>query len=225
MTTVLSTRSLDTFQSSRLAKAGIHLENYDALTIRFLETEIPNTFHHYVFTSKNGVKGFLKNKRPDRKDQRDFTCYCVGEKTRLFLEENDFFVIKTAENAEELGNFLVNSAKKGPFLIFTGNRNRPEIRDKLSRNQIAYTELQVYETHLNSKKFEEDFDCILFFSPSGVRSFTAGNKPQKGLALCIGETTAGEAQHFFSRVVTADKPTADAVVDKLIEIIPALTKS
>lgn len=225
MKNVLSTRRLDKSQSLRIANAGIRLENYDAISIRFLETEIPPNFNKYVFTSKNGVKGYLKNRRPDQQDSGDITSYCVGEKTQLFLKENGLFVTKMAQNAEELGDFLANSGKTGSFLIFTGNRNRPELGDKLRENQIAFTEIQVYETDLNPKKFEDDFDCFLFFSPSGVRSFVAENELQKGLALCIGETTAGEARQFFSRVVTADKPTADAVIDKLIEIIPAQTKS
>ncbi len=224
MKTVLSTRRLDKSHSSRMEGMGIRWECYDAISIRFLEAQIPEGFHHLVFTSKNGVRGFLKNRQADGSQHSDFSCFCVGEKTRSFLEENGFFVAKMAQNAAELGDFIATLNENGPFLIFTGNRNRPELGEKLRRNQIAYTELPVYETHLNPKKFEEDFDCILFFSPSGVRSFTSENESQKAIALCIGDTTAGEAQQFFSRVVTADKPTVDAVVDKLIDIIPALTK-
>jgi uroporphyrinogen-III synthase len=219
MTRVLSTRQLDKTQISRLLEAGIQVECQDAISINLLETDIPKGFYRYIFTSKNGVKGFLKNRRSDHRQEDHVTCYCVGEKTGLFLKENGLFVAKIVENVRELGNYLINEAKKDPLLIFTGNRNRPELRQQLSENHIPFTEVKVYETNLLPGKFKNAYHCILFFSPSGVQSFIQANTAKNVPALCIGETTANEAQKHFSLVLIAEKPTTDAVLHKLIEII------
>jgi uroporphyrinogen-III synthase len=149
----------------------------------------------------------------------------VGEKTKSFLEENGLFVAYMFENAADLGNFIVNQGEIGPFLIFTGNRNRPEIVENFKDNNIAYTEVMVYETHLNPRTFEKQFQCVLFFSPSGVQSFVQANSTSDALALCIGETTADEARKHFTRVLVAERPTAQAVLDKLLKIYPTFTNS
>lgn len=220
MITVLSTRNLTEEQKSRLESAGIGLETHDAIQINFLKTSIPQGFENFIFTSKNGVKGFLYNLDRDLSELADARCYCVGEKTSELLAENGLFVSKTARNAKEIGDFVAKTGEDDKFLILTGNRNRPELRNTLTANKISFREVQVYKTALNPVKFEKEFDYILFFSPSGVESFAAVNPESKALALCIGETTAREARKYFSRVMVAGKQTTDAVLDTLIEINP-----
>ena len=217
MTEVLSTRNLNKTQKSLLEEAGIRAECYDALHISLISTHVPSGFKKFIFTSKNGVKGYLKNLN-SLQPSKEITCYCVGEKTLSYLEENGLYVAKMANNAEELADFLIKNDEKEPFLIFAGNRNRPELRDGFTKNHIPFSEVQVYETDLNPRKFDKAFQYILFFSPSGVQSFLQANSPEGALALCIGETSAREARKHFSRVLTAEKPTVDAVLHRLIEI-------
>ncbi|NER09804.1 uroporphyrinogen-III synthase [Muriicola jejuensis] len=225
MNAVLSTRSLEKAQQTRLAKAGIEVECYDAIRFEFTEVTLPQGFDHLIFTSKNGVKGFLNNLKTETGLKKKLACYCVGEKTRAYLIENGFFVAKMSQNSADLGDFLVNTGEKGPFLIFTGNRNRPELKEKFEENGIPFKELMVYQTHSVPKKLGKKFDGILFFSPSGVQSFIAANGPQNATAICIGETTAEEARKHFQRVAVADTPTTDHVIDKLIEINPTLANT
>ncbi|GGD48989.1 uroporphyrinogen-III synthase [Muriicola marianensis] len=225
MNSVLSTRNLSSSQLALLAKSGIGMECYDAILIKLLKAELPEGFDEYIFTSKNGVKGYLKNRVPEAENQKKITCYCVGEKTQAFLEEKGLFVAKMTQNSRELGDFLVKNDKKGPFLVFTGNRNRPELGSKLEEHQIPFREVLVYETHLNPKKIEKNFQILLFYSPSGVQSFVQVNDPKDETALCIGETTAREARKHFRKVVVADKPTTDNVIEKLIENFPTLSNA
>lgn len=225
MKSVLSTRKLSSNQLALLAKSGIGIECYDAITIQLLQADIPEGFDQFIFTSKNGVKGYLENRNPGADSPMKVSCYCVGEKTRDFLEEKGLFVAKMAQNSGELGDFLVKNDKKGPFLVFKGNRNRPELGRKLKEHNIPFREVMVYQTHLNPQKFEKDFQILLFFSPSGVQSFAMDNDFEDKTAICIGETTAGEARKHFRNIIVADKPTTDKVVATLIENFPKLSNA
>lgn len=222
MISVLSTRSLDKKQISLLKDVGINIETYDAISIEHLKTEIPSAFWHYIFTSKNGVRAYLRNRKESQPLTDKLLCYCVGEKTKSLLEEKGLKVVKMANNASKLANFIVNNSEKGPFLVFTGNRNRPDLANILRQNGISFREIKGYETHLNPQAFEREFPCILFYSPSGIKSFLTANKAGNSIAVCIGETTAKEARKHFKKVWIADKATTDAVLDKLIEIYPTL---
>ncbi|MEZ2413825.1 uroporphyrinogen-III synthase [Muriicola sp. E247] len=205
-----------------LKDAGIGIETYDAISIEHLNPEIPAAFSHYIFTSKNGVRAYLKNRKEYHPLPDELLCYCVGEKTKALLVEKGLKVVKMANNASELANFIINKSEKGPFLVFTGNRNRPELGNILRQNGISFREIKGYETHLNPHAFKREFSCILFYSPSGIKSFLTANKPGNSIAVCIGETTAKEARKHFKKVWIADKATTDAVLDKLIEIYPTL---
>lgn len=208
-----------------LKDVGINIETYDAISIEHLNIEIPTAFSHYIFTSKNGVRAYLNNRKEYHPLPDELLCYCVGEKTKSLLEEKGLKVAKMAKNASELSNFIVNKSEKGPFLVFTGNMNRPELGNILRQNGISFREIKGYETHLNPQAFEREFPCILFYSPSGIKSFLTANKPGNSMAVCIGETTAKEARKHFKKVRIADKATTDAVLDKLIEIYPTLART
>ncbi|WP_372944580.1 uroporphyrinogen-III synthase [Muriicola sp.] len=225
MKSVLSTRSLNNAQLALLANSGIGVESYDAIGVTILDVDIPEGYTQYIFTSKNGVKGYLKNKISGVENQKKITCYCVGEKTQAILEEKGLFVAKMTEYSRELGDFLVENDKNGPFLVFTGNRNRPELGRNLTEHKIHFQEVMVYETQLHPKKFEKDFQILLFYSPSGVQSFVQANDQKDATALCIGETTAREARKHFQKVIVAKKPTTDNVIETLIEHFPKLSNA
>jgi len=225
MTPILSTRSLSEIQMTMLKDAGISIEVFDAITINHLDADLPTEYNHFIFTSKNGVKGFLRNRKKNSSLSSDTVCYCVGGKTAIFLEENGLKVAKMAENASELGNFIAKQTKKGPFLVFTGNRNRPELNEIFRENGVLFREIKVYETHLNSRKFDRNYNCVLFYSPSGIQSFLMENSAGNSLAICIGETTAKEARKNFKKVFVADRPSTEAVLQKLIEIYPTIAIS
>ncbi len=87
------------------------------------------------------------------------------------METNGDKVIKMTEYASELADYLVKNHKNDSFHFFCGNIRSDEIPSKLKENNIPFEEIEVYKTTLNPKKFESQFDAVLFFSPSGVRVF------------------------------------------------------
>ncbi|MBA4745460.1 MAG: uroporphyrinogen-III synthase [Muricauda sp.] len=219
MKTVLTTKILTPSQKELFLNSGLGLVEYDALKIESRDVKIPFNYTNYIFTSKNAVKVFLN--QSEGMDKSEFRAYCVGEKTKALLKENGVKVVKMAEYASELGEILIKRYKNEVFLFLCGNKRRDDLPELLSKNNVQYKELEVYRTHLNPKKFQRDFDGILFFSPSGIRSYLLENTLGNSKLLCIGETTAAEAQNHSNQIIIANKPTVENV---LVQAIKEMSK-
>ena len=68
-------------------------------------------------------------------------------------------------------------------------------------------------------KIKQKWDGILFFSPTGVKSFFAENKIANSAAFCIGQTTASEVKKYTANVFEAEKTTVESVIEKAIKIL------
>ena len=215
MKTVLSTKMLSPSQKELFLSSGLGLVEYDALKIEQLDVKIPFTHSNYIFTSKNAVKAFLKQAKDS--DLSKFNAFCVGEKTKTLLKENGLKVVEMAENASELAKILVEKHQNESFLFLCGNKRRDELPDTLSKNNVQYKELEVYRTLFNPKQFQRDFDGILFFSPSGIRSYLLENTLGNSTLFCIGETTAAEARKHSNQIIVANKPTVENVLVQAIK--------
>nr|WP_299071226.1 uroporphyrinogen-III synthase [uncultured Allomuricauda sp.] len=215
MKTVLSTKILSPSQKELFLNSGLGLVEHNALKIEFLDIIIPLHYQNYIFTSKNAVKAFLNHSK--KTDHSNCNAFCVGEKTKAILEENGLKVVKKTENASDLGNYIVKNFKNEDFLFLSGNIRRQELPEILSKNNIRYAEVEVYKTHLEIRKFNRSFDGILFFSPSGIKSFVKENPLSKKLAFCIGNTTATEAKKHTNQIIIANKPTVENVLVQAIK--------
>ncbi len=171
MKSVLSTKRLSPSQRNLLIRAGVSLVDYNAIKIDFKPFKAPSNIANALFTSQNAVKATqdlnlqIKN------------CFCVGEKTKALLQENGQNVIKMTEYASEMANYLVKNHKNDCFHFFCGNLRSDEIPSKLKAQSISFEEIEVYNTTLNPKHFQRQFNAVLFFSPSGVRSYFEANNP------------------------------------------------
>ncbi|HLU80500.1 MAG TPA: uroporphyrinogen-III synthase [Flavobacteriaceae bacterium] len=209
MKSILSTRKLTPEQKQPLWEKGIRVTEYDSISISPIDFKMPEKVEHAIFTSKNTVEQ-LK-----RYNERIESCFCVGKKTKNVLEEIGFQVIAWADYGKDLANIIVKNYSDRKFTFFCGNRRRHELPNILKENHITFEEIQVYKTALKPKKFEEKFDGILFFSPSGVESFCLENNLQDSIACCIGYTTATEAKTHTNKIVVAEEPTIESLIDKV----------
>ncbi len=212
MSTVLSTKKLSLSQKQLLLNAGIGLVEYDAIQIEFIDFKTDNrAFKNAVITSKNTAKAILK------KDLKIENCFCVGEKTASFLKENNFNIAEIADYGVNLAQIIVGEYPKENFVFFCGNERREELPAILKKNNVNFDEIEVYKTNLKPKQFEREFEGILFFSPSGVKSFVSKNKLNKSIAFCIGSTTASEAKKHTSNIVMANKPSIENVIVQAVK--------
>jgi uroporphyrinogen-III synthase len=225
MPTVLSTKKLKENQRSLLLNGGVSLVEYDAIKIDFVPFKVPGKIENAIFTSQNAVNAVMSYELGVR------SCFCVGEKTKQLLEENGFLVIKKTEYASELAEYLVKYHKDETFHFFCGNIRSNEIPSKLKSSNITFEEIEVYKTTLTPKKFDRTFDAILFYSPSGVRSYCevnlqggrrqhlAGSGKFESVFVCIGKTTASEARKYTENVLIANATTVESVIAKAVKIL------
>ncbi|TPN87994.1 uroporphyrinogen-III synthase [Aquimarina algicola] len=208
--TILSTKKLTIAQKELFLNAGIGVVDFDAITIDLIAFEAKSDIKNVIFTSKNAVKAIQNAKIKIE------NCFCVGDNTRKLLETNGYNVLETAQNAADLAKIIVENYTKESFTFFCGNIRRDDLPKYLLNNTIAVEEITVYTTHLKAKKIDRSFDGILFFSPSGIQSYTTVNRIDS-VAFCIGNTTASEANKHTDQIIIANKPTVENVIVQAVK--------
>ena len=148
-----------------------------------------------VFTSANAVNA-VKKLLPVKPPWRIF---CIGYQTKQSAAdtfgENNIFGI--ADNGEELGKEIIKQSSIKKVIFFCGNQRREVLPEKLKKNGIELEELIIYKTVEKPQIISKHYDGILFFSPSGVRSFFSVNKINEPVQLfAIGNTTAKEIKTY-----------------------------
>ncbi|MAN28656.1 MULTISPECIES: uroporphyrinogen-III synthase [Mesonia] len=211
MPSVLTTKKLTKSQESLLFNAGISWVNYSAIQIEFNKNIIiPATIENAIITSKNAwlaVKGNTKIE----------SAFVVGSKTEKILNEANIAIIEKADNAKELADQIIQKHAEKSFTFLCGNKRRNELPKMLQQHQIKLNEIEVYKTKLNPKEFQQEFDGILFFSPSAVQSFFQVNKSKGEVAFCIGNTTANEAKKYTNKIIIANQPTIENVIVQVVK--------
>ncbi|MFT7071788.1 uroporphyrinogen-III synthase [Patiriisocius sp. Uisw_017] len=238
MISMLSTKKLESKQRSLFVDAGFNLVEYDAIAIEYLDFATPNNIENTIFTSQNGVQSILNS------EFRIQNCFCVGQKTAALLEGNGLNVVKMARNSAELGDFIVKNHQNESFHYFCGAQRKSELPNTLKALNIEFLEVKTYKTNLKPRKFDQKWNGILFFSPSGVESYfklnsSLGGSPERcssrtsvgletipqqvrcdqPLVFCIGETTADAARNHSKNIVIANETSVESVIEKAVEIL------
>ena len=216
---LLSTKILADTQKELLRSSDISLMEYEAISISYNAFEIPKDFDYYLITSQNAVRSLMVHLKTtfDPQPLLIKSAFCVGSKTASLLGRAGVHVSHFEANARLLGEYLVEHYPKQSYLFLCGDRRREELPMQLSENNISFREQVVYETSLNAVALETNYDAYLFFSPSAVKSFAMKNKPQKGVAYCIGHTTAEAANQLGLPIQISKSPTIESVLDLVIE--------
>ncbi|MDA8948823.1 uroporphyrinogen-III synthase [Flavobacteriaceae bacterium] len=203
---LLATKKLSLALKDRLIQHEFSLVEHSFIQIEPLPFQIKETQEYFIFTSQNAVKiAFSDPKNRALLEGKNY--FCVGEKTKSILDENDQKVIKIAQNSAELAQFLAKNYKNEAFLFFCGKRRRPEIETFFSENNPSSEVIELYDTLLTPKTLVTNFDGILFFSPSAVSSYVEANSwNPKSHGFCIGKTTASALENYTQNFSIAKKP-------------------
>ena len=209
---ILFTKNIDPELLSKELGNDISAECVEVIKIENLQVESFDLKNNsLIFTSLNGVKSFFDN---DFKPNEDFTSknynkiYCVGEKTKKELRKNGFGTFKVLKNAETLSKFIIENCSKEKFIHFCGNLAIDVLDKKLPLQNISYKKVTVYKTEELNPSIPEKYHAIVFFSPSGVRSFAKNNSLENSILFSIGETTSKELRkHTESEIFTSKKNT------------------
>jgi len=210
---VLSTKKLSISERFILSDAKFSLIEEDFIRIQLIEFDAKTNFDLLLFTSKNAVWSILKNEKHEL--LRQIKCICVGEKTKELLEKNGFKVLDFAHYAEDLTQIISKKYSDKSFAFFCGNLRRDVLPDFFKENKIEFSEFQVYHNEFTSQKIQEDFDVVLFFSPSGVQSFLEKNTLAHQICFCIGTTTKQALTPHTKNVVLSEKPIITSVLNEV----------
>jgi uroporphyrinogen-III synthase len=150
-----------------------------------------NKYTHIIFTSKNGVNVFFTHLEQLNETFSIQQVIAVGSVTASLLIKKGVKNIKIpAEETQEgiialLKTLDLNNAH---LFIPTSSLSRPLLCEFLTQNHVTYTTCSIYDTIPCSKDPKpnwEDYDQIVFTSPSTVNAFIAifGHLPQRSLAI------------------------------------------
>ncbi len=216
---ILFTKSLDREKVAEklgaVTRSGVEVS---ADFVEVIKTEILKTKNFglknnsLVFTSVNGVRAFFQNGfKPNENfaEPKTFNkIYVVGSQTKKELRKHHFGTFKLCKNASELSQFITENSVNEKFLHFCGNIALDILDEKLPLQNISYKKIPVYKTELLYPKIDEKYQAIVFFSPSGVRSFAKFNSFENTKIFSIGKTTTSELEKLTDNsIITSSKNT------------------
>jgi len=150
----------------------------------------------WVFTSRNGVEGFLRSVQSSGLVGTPERVYAVGQATAEVLRAAGYDPnVPLQQDAVGLAELILEDlGQAGATIIhWCGNRRRPELGERLQRMKVGYVPVEVYRTELHSMKLPQTpVSAILFYSPSAVEAFRKSGGFSGALPelFAIGHTTA-----------------------------------
>ncbi|HEY0066935.1 MAG TPA: uroporphyrinogen-III synthase [Flavisolibacter sp.] len=145
-----------------------------------------------VFTSTHSVDIVEDILHHDKKGLPQWNVFTLDGRTKTavsrFLPAEA--IAATAANAAELATKIIERKLK-EVVFFCGNLRRPELPRMLGDAGIIVHEVEVYETFGTPRPITQDYEAVLFFSPSAVDSFFLSNKLDPAVVcFTLGNTTA-----------------------------------
>lgn len=221
---VLSTKKIEPSLIEKVKQAGIEIVEQEFIAVnpialkeklKEITSWIDNNDAALVFTSSNAVdavKSYF-----DKISGRQF--YCIGRKTKKTLLNYvvEDRIINTGDYVSELAKKIIADGLK-KVVFFCGNKRRDELPEMLKQAGISVNEVVVYETLVTPHIITEDFDAVLFFSPSAVQSFFSANQLNLStVCFAIGETTAESiAQFAKNKIMVSAKPSQEILLDAVL---------
>lgn len=186
------------------------------------KSEISDSFEvtDIVITSSNAVEVLQKYlEQLDR--HQEWNIYCISGKTKESIEASKNIkgqIIATADSGAELANKIISNGCR-EVVFFCGDKRRDELPELLSRAGIKLREVALYNTVETPIKVSEEFDGILFFSPSAVSSFFSINELNKdAVCFAIGNTTADAIKSCSTNKCIISKLPAQEAMMSAVEL-------
>ena len=195
----------------------LETKNIETTDVKKRITELSKQSITAIFTSVNAVN-VVKTILPTKPQWKVF---CIGHKTKSAVEAafGDKNILGSANNAEQLAEEIIKHSTKKKMIFFCGNQRRNVLPDQLKKNGIDLEEIIVYHTVETPEHISKHYDGILFYSPSGVKSFFSKNTIGKRTQLfAIGNTTANDAKMFTGLpVISAEYPDTNHLINLVIQ--------
>jgi uroporphyrinogen-III synthase len=219
---VLSTKKISPSLIDLANQNGIEIVEKEFISVQPIVSEDKaeeiNTFlaigsKPVVFTSSNAVDAVLSNLK-GKKINREI--YCLSGKTSDSISGYPYLgnIIDKAEDANKLARKIIDTGEK-EVIFFCGDKRRDELPDLLRANSIIVYEVTVYRTVVIPFVTKDNWDAILFFSPSAVSSFFSVNTlSSQTVCFAIGHTTANTiARYTNNRIIVSPAPSQEKLLE------------
>ncbi|MCG2792701.1 MAG: uroporphyrinogen-III synthase [Weeksellaceae bacterium] len=221
---ILFTKSLDHEKVAEklgiaaLSGVEVAVDFVEVIKTEFIKTKTFDLKNYsLIFSSVNGVKGFFENAfdADENFAEKKFNkIYAVGSQTKKELRKYNFGTFKLCKNAIELSQFIMENSVCEKFLHFCGDLALDILDEKLQSQNISYQKIPVYRTALLFPKIDEKYQAVVFFSPSGVRSFAKFNSFEDLKIFSIGSTTTSELEKLTeNKIITSQENTLTDLLD------------
>lgn len=145
--------------------------------------------NNWVFTSLNSVSAITSVLKSTSMIHKHV--FCVGPRVANFFD-GKVKAIHQVNSASELTE-VAKASEKERFMWFHGNKSEMALIEEFEVHEMTLNSHPVYKTELTTPRIEdiEDYQALMFFSPSGVDSFNEHNYiPESAVVSAIGKTTA-----------------------------------
>ncbi len=167
--------------------------------------------------SKNAFDYYLFNQRHDSKVQ----IACIGDSTASYIESKGYkvsFAGKSAGNPEKVSMELNEWLNNRSICFIKSTESKGTIEKFVHSKKIQ--KLVLYETKFESFTFENEFDIIVFTSPSNVNSYMLSNIiSTKTKIIAWGKTTKKELKKYD---LTAQIVLKESSINELLETLKQL---
>jgi uroporphyrinogen-III synthase len=188
-----------------------------------------------VFTSANGVRA-LKTARGGNSLPRTLPAFAVGGTTAAAARAAGYHeVIEGEGSVESLARLIVARCppSAGPVVHISGSVVARDLAPLLAPSGLRLTRAILYESvpaaalrpEIGARLAAGEIAAALFFSPRTARTFVnlvdgAGLAASMGaiVAIALSPAVADALRLPFARIVTAARPTTDALLERLADI-------
>ncbi|RBL88766.1 uroporphyrinogen-III synthase [Chitinophaga flava] len=158
-----------------------------------------------VFTSAHAVKAFADylHQSADYYIIPHPIC-CIDGNTKKTVQQllPDNPIVAEASYGKDLAAAIIALGNISEVIFFCGNQRRDDLPEGLRKAGITVHEFVIYENVSTPAVITDDYDGILFFSPSAVKSFFSVNKlPSKTVCFAIGTTTASILEDYTNNKI------------------------
>ncbi len=188
-----------------------------------------------IFTSKTAVDHFFRICEELRITVPDSMKYfCISESAAFYLQK--YIVYRKRKIFYGNGQFsdlmdLINKHRDENFLVPLSDIHKEEIPNTLKEYKIKYSKAVIYRTVCSdlSDLPVNDYDMLVFFSPSGIKSLKQNFPDFKQNSIKIasfGTTTASAVEEAGLRLdVRAPQPEAPSMTMALDLYIKSFNKN
>ena len=211
---VVATKKLSDSQKNLLIQSGLEITDYNAIEKYRLENSSANiNFPVSAIVSSAYATELLLEQHPqfDR-------LYVVGKKSAEILKKNGCQPDYVAEYAAELASYILKfHPQESDLYFFCSKQRRDELPDRITKSGFNLKEIHLYDIKANHLSFERKIDAVLFLSPSAVQSFCDANDQRDFMAICIGNTTAMEAEKYRLKTKVPNATSYESLITACVK--------